>query len=162
MSSAVRTLSLAIAWMAAGGAAVAETCVHGKDGLPLVQVYAGADASTVLRETGLSESEVRQAVSSGLAKGHVGCISENAVQYPEKAEDWISVSIKGAKDSRPALRIEMAVRNGAAVTNQIIRWREQASVGAGKAEILGKIESFVKDLAAAYGTPDYRKGHGTE
>jgi len=150
---------IAISFPAACLPAIADSCVRGKAGLPSVQIYVSPEARRVLKVAGLTNEALEHAASAELRDGKVGCISDNAVTYPEKMEDWVSVSI-AAQSRTPAkpLTIDASVRNGPAVTNQIIRWRERRAVGASQREILDGIASVIKNLAAEYGSPEYRKG----
>lgn len=147
----------------ASAPARAANCTRGAGGAPLVQVSGSPEALAFLKGAGLTEADVRDAASAGLAAGHVGCISENAIPYPKAMEDWVSVVITVApKGSAQPLVIDMSVRNGPAVTNQRIRWQGRRSVGSVQREVLDAIRSLIKDLAAAYGSAEYRKGRAIE
>lgn len=141
----------------------ADTCNKGKSGLPAVQIHVKPDALALLERSGLTQPAIERAVSNGLSEGHIGCIRDNAITYAREIEDRVSVSI--TEDPENAFKpvvIDASVINGAAVSNPIVRWRERKSVGEDRKEVLGGIASVMKDLASAYGSPEYRKGRREE
>ncbi|HEY7335349.1 MAG TPA: hypothetical protein VH639_10725 [Bryobacteraceae bacterium] len=132
-------------------------CSAGERGAPFVEVYADAPGSAILRAAALTDAAIKQATSAGLAKERIACVEENAVL--PGAEDWVYIRLsKVSQNPASPLRIEMSVRNGAAVTYQIITWQGRRSKGGSRQEILDGIASLIADLGKAYGSPSYRKG----
>jgi hypothetical protein len=72
------------------------------------------------------------------------------------------VAISPSTKQTAPLQIEMSVRNGASVTNQIVRWEGLRLVGSERPEIDSAISALIKALAAEYDSPKYRKGQREE
>jgi hypothetical protein len=78
------------------------------------------------------------------------------------SEDWVFVAVSASTRQTAPLQIEISVRNGASVTNQIIRWEGLRFVGSQHQEIDSAISAWIEALAAEYDSPKYRKGRREE
>jgi hypothetical protein len=129
---------------------------------PDVQVYSDPSTADIMRSTGLTDEGVRNAVLKSVVDHHISIVAENAVF--EDADDWVSVRLSADASASPPdapLIIEMSVRNGPSVNNQLIRWEGRKTVRVAESssgDVLGAFEALVTDLAVAYNTPAYRQG----
>jgi hypothetical protein len=144
----------------ASGCAVAAPCTQGEGGRPLVEITVKPEARPFLRTANVTEVAIRQLVNTRLATRHIGCIEENAVL--PGSEDWVFVAVSASTRQTAPLQIEMSIRNGASVTNQILRWEGLRSVGSERQEIDSAVSALIEGLAAEYDSPEYRKGRREE
>lgn len=137
------------------------TCTRGEAGRPFVEVVVKQEARPFLQTANFTDAEIKQSVNTELAARHIGCVQENAVL--PGSEDWIFVAVSAATGKQTApLQIEISVRNGASVTNQIIRWEGLRLIASKHQEVRSAIASLIKALAAEYDSPGYRAGRREE
>jgi hypothetical protein len=112
----------------------------------LVEVSVKEEARQFLQTAKVTEPAIKQSVNTELATRHIGCVQENATL--PGSEDWVFVAVSASTRQTAPLQIEISVRNGTSVTNQIIRWEGLRFVGSEHQEIDSAISTLIEALAA--------------
>jgi hypothetical protein len=126
---------------------------------PEILVYIKPEVKSLVEATGLTEKDIEEEVQSLLTRNHINCVNENRVL---DTDDWVSVGFVPSRSGSSIFAIEMSVRNGPSVNNQIIRW--EGAIGLSSHEqvsnttVISAIEALGQDLARSFNSPAYRTG----